>query len=180
MIFDESIPSSVSKLQCERLAQLGRGKLVLELGSWHGRSTVLLASVAKMLHAVDWHRGDPHSGNSDTLGPMVQKLRQHGLEDSVVLHVGRNEDVLPLFRDGLFDLIFVDSFHTYEAVQRDIDLTRRLLAPDGIMVFHDYGLTLIQNGIPFGVTAAVDDFAQREGWKVEQVEAMAVLVRNFV
>jgi predicted O-methyltransferase YrrM len=174
-IIDLNISSAVTRPQCERLATLARGKLVLELGSWLGRSTVLLASVAEAVHAVDWHRGDAHTGTGDTLGACVQSLRKHNLYDKVVLHVGRNEDVLPFFKDGLFDLIFVDSFHAEEYVEQDIELTRRLLSPGGIMAFHDYGTNHFHNGIQFGVTPAVDRLAKRENWPIETVECLAIL-----
>jgi predicted O-methyltransferase YrrM len=176
MIIDEAIPSAVTRPQCERLAALAEGKVVLELGSWYGRSTVLLASVAKMLHAVDWHLGDAHAGASDTLAPCAQALRRHKLEGRAVLHVGRNEDVLPMFKDGLFDLVFVDSFHEGGAVQKDVDLVRRLLVPGATWTFHDYGLNFIHNGVPFGVTGVVDRLAKETGRKVELVESLAVLL----
>lgn len=175
MIIDEKIQSSVTRPQCERLAELAAGRVVLELGSWHGRSTVLLASVATRVHAVDWHRGDPHTGSSDTLASCVGALRRHNVLHKTVLHVGKHEDVLPLFRDGLFGLIFVDSFHKEEAVEQDIVLIRRLLAPGGVLAFHDYGTDHVHNGIRFGVTPAVNRLARLEKWKVETVDAMAVL-----
>lgn len=175
MIIDEGVPSSVSRSECEALCELARGRCVLELGSWYGRSTIALASVARVLHAVDWHHGDPHSGPSDTLGPLVERLRTHELLDSVVLHVGRNEDVLPLLRDGLFGLVFVDSFHARSAVERDIELAYRLLEPGGVIAFHDYGINLVHNGVPFGVSAAVDAFAARSGRKIEVVGSLAIL-----
>ena len=174
-IIDLSISSAVTKPQCERLAVLAKGRCVLELGSWLGRSTVLLASVAEIVHAVDWHRGDVHTGQGDTLASCVASLRKHNLLDRTVLHVGRNEDVLPLFRDGLFGLIFVDSFHAEEYVEQDIELTRRLLASDGIMAFHDYGTNHFHNGVQFGVTPAVNRLAEREGWKIETVECLAIM-----
>lgn len=175
MIIDENIPSAVTRPQCERLAELAAGRIVLELGSWHGRSTVLLASVAKIVHTVDWHRGDPHTGPDDTLASCVGNLRRHRVLHKAVLHVGKNEDVLPLFRDSSFGLIFVDSFHKEEEVERDIALVRRLLTPDGVLAFHDYGTDHIHNGIRFGVTPAVNRLARREKWRIETVQAMAIL-----
>lgn len=175
MIIDEEIPSAVSREECQRIAELAQGKMALELGSWYGRSTVAIASTARILHAVDWHRGDPHAGPSDTLGPCVERLKRHNLMDKAVLHVGRNEAVLPLFRDRLFEFIFIDSFHSAPAVQADIDLVMRLLAPGGALAFHDYGLALVHSGIPFGVTEVVDRLAVRKGIKTELVRTLAVL-----
>jgi len=44
LLFAADVGSAVTKGQCRRLAALARGKTVLKLGSWLGRSTIALAS----------------------------------------------------------------------------------------------------------------------------------------
>ncbi|MFT7383599.1 MAG: hypothetical protein ACI90G_001177, partial [Urechidicola sp.] len=39
---------------------------------------------------------------------------------------------------GAFDLIFVDGSHAYSYVMHDSLMCQRMLAPGGIMVWHDY------------------------------------------
>ena len=145
------------------LMRLAKGQTVLELGSWHGRSTLALSSTAKVVHAVDWFRGDPHAGEGDTLRSYLDSTRDVG---NIVTHIGRFEDVLPVLGKN-FGLIFLDAFHTYESVCKDIGLALPHLRKGGIMVFHDYGLE------QFGVTQAVDE-------KFSEVEVFCSLaiVRN--
>lgn len=172
-VFDEEISSAVSKEECECLAKLAERKVVLELGSWLGRSTVAIASSAKRVHAVDWHRGDPQSGAADTLQEFMANINRHGFREKVVVHVGRNEQVLPLFAKEQFDFIFIDSFHERSAVYHDIKLARPLIRPGGTMAFHDYGVTVAEAEVPFGVKPVVDSFAADEGVKVEVVGTLA-------
>jgi predicted O-methyltransferase YrrM len=142
------ITSAVTAVESHRLAELAKGKVVLEVGSWYGYSTIVMARVAKRVHAVDWHRGDAHAGERDTLATLWANLERYAVRDRVILHVGRAQDVLPVLRPGSFDLAFLDAFHTTEAVARDAALIRPLLRRGGMLAFHDYGR--------FGVKEAVD------------------------
>lgn len=160
-----AIESSVSPAEAERLRELAADKVVLEVGSWRGFSTVCMAQVAKRVHAVDWHRGDDHAGHDESLGPLIANLDRYGVRDKVVVHVGRSEDVLPLFPIGYFDLAFVDAFHTAEAVRADIQLVMPLVGVHGKVAFHDYGR--------FGVKEAVDELGP-----IELTETLAVVTKR--
>src|SRR5437763_12596868 len=101
-----NIISAVSDAEAEKLAELAEGKMVLELGSYLGFSTVVLAQRARLVHAVDWHQGDQHIGGQDTAAEFRENLRWNGLQEKVILHVGRFEDVVPAFRDHYFEFCF--------------------------------------------------------------------------
>lgn len=163
----QEIPSSVSDNEATKLAQLAAGKVVLEVGSWYGRSTIALASTAERVHAVDWHQGDPHAGMGDSLLVYAKNLIESGLRDKIITHVARIEDIVPLFTRGLFDGCFIDAFHTEKAVLRDFGLVSPLLKSGAWVAFHDYGVP------QFGVTQAVDKLAGPSG--VEVVDTLAVL-----
>lgn len=172
-VFAGDIESGVTQKEAAKLAELATGKTVLEVGSWLGRSAVAIASTAKILHAVDWHRGDPHASHRETLSEFVSNLQRYKVRDKVVIHVGRNEDVLPLMANASFEFVFLDSFHERTAVEKDIALARRLVKPGGSMAFHDYGQNISAAGIPFGVTEAVDTFAAGNGLKLQRVDYLA-------
>jgi predicted O-methyltransferase YrrM len=167
--FASDIVSAVSHAECEKLAELAEGKLVLELGCHFGRSTVALASVAKLVHAIDWHKGDMHSGIEDSAEIFLRNITRYKVREKIVHHMGRFEDVLPLFIPGVFDLAFIDALHTAEAVKADAQAVLPLLKPGGTMAFHDYGRHL------FGVTGAVDEFSRWIGRKVQVTESVAVI-----
>jgi predicted O-methyltransferase YrrM len=153
----------MSDVEVARLVELAAGRTVLEVGTYLGHSAVAMAHVAKVVHTVDWHRGDPHAGDEETAHTFLDNLVAHGVRDSVIPHIGRSEDVLPLFREGSFDFAFHDAYHTTEAVWADAILMAGRLAPGSLLAFHDYGL--------FGVKAAVD----RLGPLVELTETLAVV-----
>ncbi len=47
-----------------------------------------------------------------------------------------------------YDIIFVDSFHTYDCSRRDLELALTLLAPEGILVVHDCRPTSPETAAP--------------------------------
>jgi hypothetical protein len=170
IVFPTDIESSLTETEGRTLAELADGKVVLELGAWLGRSTVCLAQTAERVFSVDWHQGDEHAGATHTLGPYLQNLIRYGLLDTVVPIVGRFEDVLPSLRAGYFDMVFLDGFHTYDAVKADI--YRILLLEPSLMVFHDYGVEASSHGGgEFGVTKAVDELFGR----IEVIDSLAIV-----
>lgn len=174
--FPEDILSAVTREECERLAELAKDGLVLELGAQFGRSTFALASVAKVVHVVDWHKGDEFSGESDTFHQFQSNLQRYRLTKKVVSFVCRNEVILPALK-GIFeyDLAFIDSYAAREAVEQDLRLVRPLVRAGGVIAVHDYGDV---PGVPpgrFGVTEAVDGFVLQEGARLETVRTLAVI-----
>lgn len=164
------IPSFFQDGEAEALAGLARGRMVLELGSYKGGSAVLMARAgARMVHSVDWHTGDPHLRYyQDTLATMWHNLMAADVRRQVVLHVGRFQDVLPLFRPQSFELIFVDGCHDYDAVKRDLEMVLPLLCPSGVLACHDYGR--------WGVRPAVQEACKQLGVKeIELVHSLAIL-----
>lgn len=174
-LFAEDVKSAVSREECEKLADLAKGKMVLEIGSYLGRSTIALASDARMVHAVDWHQGDIHTGHEDTLMEFMHNITRYGVRDRIALHLGKNQDILPHFEPGSFEMVFIDSFHEKTAVMRDLRDAFRILAGKGIIAFHDYGLHHSQDGVPFGVTEVVVAFAASRGLSIDVINTLAVV-----
>lgn len=151
------IGSAVSIPECEKLAELGAGKVCLELGSFYGRSSIVLAQVATELHCVDWHRGEVAGlkdvGMTDSLVTWRDNVMRYGLMDKIVMHVGTTDMVLPRLA-GSFDFVFVDADHSYEGVKRDILNLSALVETGATLMFHDYVWEEL------GVKAAVDAFVE--------------------
>lgn len=115
------------------LAKLAKGKFVLELGAFKGRSTMVLADVATYVVSVDRHNGIPpfHSGDSLTEYLDVVRGRQN-----VAAVVAENWHDFSLFlKWGSFDLVYVDGDHDFESASRDAVLAQRL--DPGMVAFHD-------------------------------------------
>ena len=130
--------------------------VAVEIGTYCGKSTLLLGAAAQerhsVLYTVDHHHGseehqqgweyhdasmvDPVTGLFDTLPTFRRNLDAAGLDEHVVAVVGRSPVVARGWGTPL-QLLFIDGGHTEEAAQRDFDGWARWVAPKGALVIHD-------------------------------------------
>ena len=120
---------------------------VVEIGSYQGRSTALLALAIReyggRLTAVDPHTGDRQA--MESLGhnelPSLQMFRLHiaglGLGDVVEEKVMTSVEAADGWTQPV-DLLFDDGWHSYEAVHEDGAAWLPHLAPNGLVCFDDY------------------------------------------
>ncbi|GGO52760.1 hypothetical protein GCM10012287_37810 [Streptomyces daqingensis] len=148
---DEGLALYAAAVRAARL-----GLPLLEIGTYCGRSTVLLADAARAAGVtavtVDHHRGseeqqpgweyhdpevvDPHSGLMDTLPVFRRTLAEAGLEEHVVAVVGRSPRVAAVW-GGELGMVFVDGGHTDEHATADYEGWAPHIARDGLLVIHD-------------------------------------------
>nr|WP_202537930.1 class I SAM-dependent methyltransferase [Streptomyces sp. SID8350] len=132
------------------------GLPLLEVGTYCGRSTVLLADAARSAGGsaltVDHHRGseeqqpgweyhdptvvDPEVGLMDTLPTFRRTLHRAGLEEHVVALVGRSPQVAAVWA-GPLGLVFIDGGHTDEHANGDYEGWAPHVAEGGLLVIHD-------------------------------------------
>ncbi|MEU4202017.1 class I SAM-dependent methyltransferase [Streptomyces sp. NPDC039022] len=132
------------------------GMPLVEVGTYCGRSTILLADAARAAGVtavtVDHHRGseeqqpgweyhdptvvDPEVGLMDTLPAFRRTLYAAGLEDHVVALVGRSPQVAALWNTPA-GLVFIDGGHTDEHATADYEGWAPHVAPGGLLVIHD-------------------------------------------
>ncbi|MFD8163509.1 class I SAM-dependent methyltransferase [Streptomyces malaysiensis] len=132
------------------------GLPLVEVGTYCGRSTILLADAARVAGTVavtvDHHRGseeqqpgweyhdpdvvDPEVGRMDTLPTFRRTLHQAGLEDHVIAVVGRSPRVAAVWGRPV-GLVFIDGGHTDEHASADYEGWAPHLAPGGLLVIHD-------------------------------------------
>lgn len=157
------------------LSDLARGKLVLEIGSWLGRSTVAMARTALVVVAVDPHTGPPYRAEGSTFAEFQDNLRRCDVADRVVPIVAGFERAAQHLPRGYFDLAFIDAAHDYESVIRDGRYAWSCVRAGGILAFHDY---IGQDG----VYAAVNALAERWHTKPQVVEvgSLALLHRRVL
>lgn len=122
---------------------------LVEVGSYCGRSTVVLASVVRAIrpdarvYAVDPHEGQVGSADVgyQTLAPTADRFRANlaaaGLSGFVEEVRARAVDVP--WTDPV-SLLFVDGLHDYEHVAADYRHFASWLRPGSIVAFHDYGV----------------------------------------
>src|SRR5262249_23358524 len=105
-------------------------KRALEIGSFRGYTTKLLAEhTAPDTQIVAFDR-DPRHGEAYRDTPFAAKIeRRVGVVEAAAFAGDARQS---------YDLIFIDADHTYGAVKHDTEVVLPLLAPEGIMVWHDY------------------------------------------
>src|SRR5689334_18422662 len=115
------------------LLRMTRGKRVLETGCSRGFSTSFLATAA-----TDNGDGGVISIDSDDLFHLWEGSE---VELAITFFNANSLDVVDQVRELLngemFDLLFLDSLHTYAHLMVEIMLYERLLKPGGMIVLHD-------------------------------------------
>ena len=145
------------------LAKLARNKRVLEIGSYAGLSTICLARTAKSLTAVDYFDGRCTPFPSDTREAFETNIVRYGVADKITI---QSPDE-PL--TGEYDLAFIDGAHDADSVRADIRKVLDVLAPGGLIAFHDYS-----DRDP-GVRDAVDELLGDGGEIISINETVAVV-----
>jgi predicted O-methyltransferase YrrM len=138
---------------------LAPGSSIVEIGSFHGRSTIVLARACPEGAAVI--AVDPHAG-SDRLPQTGRSEPDEGRQDFVAFHdnlrragvAGRVRHVRLCSLEALgavvgkVDLLFVDGAHRYTPCRADIERWGGRVAPGGTMFIHDAfnatGVTMAQ------------------------------------
>jgi len=120
----------------------------VEVGSFCGRSTIVLARVLRQLRpAVKVHAIDPHQGVTGADGQSLHRGRPtytsfcRNIEDA-----GVSQQVLAVVAkswetdwNGPIGLLFIDGLHDYANVSRDFRHFEPWLLDRGLIAFHDYG-----------------------------------------
>ena len=150
------MPAAEGLALFDAAARYARRGPLLEVGSYCGKSTIYLAAAAReagqLVVTVDHHRGseehqpgweyhdpglvDPAAGRLDTLPRLRATLAAAGLEDDVVVVVGRSAAVARLWRTPL-GMVFIDGGHTDAAAVTDYEGWAPWVARGGVLAIHD-------------------------------------------
>ena len=155
------MPAAEGLALCETAEAYAAVGPVLEVGSYCGKSAIYLTAgvraarkegIRQQVVTVDHHRGseehqpgweyhdpslvDPASGRFDTLPRLRATLAEAGVEDDVVVIVGRSADVARFWRTPL-GLLFIDGGHTDAAAQWDYQGWAPWVALSGVLAIHD-------------------------------------------
>jgi MMP 1-O-methyltransferase len=122
----------------------GRG-VIVEIGSWKGRSTIWLARGSRAGRRVRVCAVDPHTGSAEhqrpglyvsTLDEFRRNVAAAGVDDIVVPVVATSEEAARIMT-GPVELVFIDGAHEYEAAKLDVLTWLPRLVDGGIMALHD-------------------------------------------
>jgi MMP 1-O-methyltransferase len=114
-------------------ARTGRG-VIVEIGSWRGKSTTCLGLGSKAGNGVPVFAVDPHSEH--TFGDFSRNMEEAGLTDLVTPVPGRSQELAEGF-DEPIELLFIDGAHQYELVNEDFDRWVPKVVEGGVVAMHD-------------------------------------------
>ena len=125
----------------------GTDTVIVEIGSWKGKSTICLASGSKTGCGAKVYAIDPHTGSCEhiqrasngtvwTFHEFTQNIERAGVSDLVVARVQTSEEAAKDFASPV-GLIFIDGAHEYDLAKLDFTLWFPKLKNGGIMAFHD-------------------------------------------
>ena len=126
-------------------SSLGNG-VIVEIGSWKGRSTIWLASGSKSAKREKVFAIDPHTGSVElrkafgnhinTEQEFRRNIKRTELEDWVVPLVMKSTEAVINWKAPI-RLLWIDGSHEYEDVKSDFILWEPHLDYDGIIALHD-------------------------------------------
>jgi len=149
----------------ELLDRLPDNALVVEVGSWKGRSTINAAWHRPTLRliAVDTFAGsesEQETNHAEALSTddrvfrrFLRNVAASRTSNVSVLRM-RSEEAAALFQDGSVDLVFIDADHEYEDVNRDLACWQRTIRAGGWIAGHDYQQ---ENGVARAVREYTDE-----------------------
>jgi len=122
----------------------GRG-VIIEIGSWKGKSTVWLGQGSERGKQVKIYAVDPHTGSSEhramygevwTFEEFKKNIQKAQVDHLVVPLVKTSQEAARGFNQPV-ELIFIDGAHEYDFVKLDFDLWFPKLIEGGFIAFHD-------------------------------------------
>jgi predicted O-methyltransferase YrrM len=123
---------------------LNFGSTAVEIGSYHGASTCLIASGIKkknsLLYCIDtWGNQTMPEGEKDTYGIFCKNTEKY--KDVIVPVRGWSSEVVKTLSERIekIDFLFIDGDHSYQACKADWELYFPFLKKGSIVVFHDTG-----------------------------------------
>jgi len=196
----ETIPGFMLEDELMELCSEAQGaKRIVEIGSFLGRSTIVLAAAVKenfkkgesLMVSIDHHRGSTEhraggawqikesitpDGTVDTLDGFRNSLKLAGVEDIVtVLAMDSRMAARQLHGHLDFDMVFIDGSHDSTSVMADLMAWQRLVNDNGKIVVHDYDPHGLMRPNLRGVTEAVDRWFEHqyrtgEPWEFQGVK----------
>jgi predicted O-methyltransferase YrrM len=121
---------------------------IVEIGSFKGKSTVVLATIARHYGLGPVVAIDPHTFANPELAAhrathgassfedFLSNLNSAGVADTVEIHRAHSTDIAPAFARPI-RFLWIDGNHTWAGAKADFDGFLPHLAPGGVVAFHD-------------------------------------------
>jgi predicted O-methyltransferase YrrM len=118
---------------------------IVEIGSYEGKSTISLALGSKenvVIEAVDPHKGEIADNQkekiADTYDTFLKNINAAGVTQKIIVQRKTSLQAAMEYSGVSIGLLFIDGWHSTQAVLEDIDAWIPYLHPEGIVVFDDW------------------------------------------
>jgi predicted O-methyltransferase YrrM len=134
----KDVPGWLSDEEGEALYELaqectGKG-MIVEIGSWKGKSTICLGLGSRAGNAVRVFAVDPHADYRH--GEFKDNIERAGIADLVTPVQGLSQQVADDFHEPI-ELLFVDGSHDEDDVREDFEKWVPKVVDRGTVAFHD-------------------------------------------
>ncbi len=141
----------------------GRPPHVCEVGSWAGRSAIIMAQAGAKVTCIDTWEGSKNDGGckayDGSRGKPLEVFLRNTAGYSIDHVVGRSPDIAATFPDGKFDIVYLDAEHDEASVEADIrgwrSKAKYFLAGHDYFVFHGVEAAVRGSGLKPVVTGSV-------------------------
>ncbi len=161
------------------LSSIAEGRVVLEIGSYKGRSSCFIGLTARMLFCCEAFCGQKSIRNDQSVVDFrevrrawYENVSNHKLRARIELIEMRSEDAFDIIREkcsGELGLLFIDGGHDLENVMNDLRYTK-LLIPGGIVAVHDYSHPSYPD-----VAKAVDQWSKTNRHEFKELSAVGTM-----
>jgi predicted O-methyltransferase YrrM len=134
----KDVPGWLTDEEAEALYELaqectGKG-VIVEIGSWKGKSTICLGLGSRAGESVRIFAVDPHADYRH--GEFKENIERAGIADLITPLKGLSQEVADGF-DQPIELLFVDGSHDEDDVREDFEKWVPKVVERGIVAFHD-------------------------------------------
>jgi SAM-dependent methyltransferase len=142
----------------ELLRRLPCGGVVAEVGTQVGK---FAKEIMEIINPREFHIFDL------SFAQFQHSIFESRLRKSeIILHEGDSATEMSKLPTELFDWIYIDGNHFFEGVSRDIREAKRLIKPDGFLIFDDYTIYSPLEHLQYGVMRAVNDLCLDENFEI--------------
>jgi len=129
-------------------SSLPKGSVIVEIGSWKGKSTYCLARGLKegKVFAIDPFNGSgeegsekiyiSNRGDKPIFEQFMNNMEQLKVLNRITIIVGLSSQFVGMFKK--IDLLFIDGNHSIEACDFDYSNFSRYIIPGGYLAIHDF------------------------------------------
>lgn len=163
-----------------------RDSIIVEIGSWMGKSTLWLLAGSQAgnkirVYSIDHHIGDDeihrHYGKIWTYNKFKENIQKSGFWHLILPLVMTSKEASQIIDESI-SLLFIDGCHEYESVLEDYNLWYPKIITEGIIAFHDYRPEIPEYK---GLRKVVDEnIKNNENWEVVKKVMSIVYARKNI